>query len=109
MQLGFKRKAIVIDLTLSSEDESSEADGDACELILSSEDESSDDAAAVACIRTRRFRYLEFSTLDESVIQNDSSRVEEELRLDLVKVEIRKKNSTAHLFCTQFCSAFRKT
>ena len=92
MQLGCKRKAIVIDLTLSSEDESSEADGDACELTLSSGDESSDDTATVACIQTRRFRYMEFSTLDACVIQNDSSKVEQQLRLDLVKFEIRRKS-----------------
>ena len=51
MQLGCKRKAIVIDLTLSSEDESSEADGDACELTLISGDKSSDDTATVASKR----------------------------------------------------------
>ena len=85
MQKGSKRKSIVIDLTLTSEDESSEG-GD--EIFIDVYNER---------------RLIEF------VKENNCSGVEQLLKFDYVKVEILKKKPTLHLRCTPICSAFRKT
>ena len=80
MQKGSKRKSIVIDLTLTSEDESSEG-GD--EIFIDVYNER---------------RLIEF------VKENDCSGVEQLLKFDSVKVEILKKNPLCISAALQFAA-----
>ena len=80
MQKGSKRKSIVIDLTITSEDESSEGDDD----------------IFIDVYNERR--------LTEFVKENDSSGVEQLLKFDSVKVEILKKNTLCISAALQFAA-----